>query len=153
MPKAWISGTVAKQRNSDWAGEPAYACKDRDHAYVGPSLRWEGLQTSPAASVQVSIEHAAKRPARVSATQPAAANNHRSDTETVDYLAQAFSGIELLVAIDVIESAISEGRKRVGLQVLKAGAGQADGGAQLEKAVRRLNRWRCIKEAIQCAFW
>ena len=52
-------------------------------------------------------------------TQPAAANHCRSDTETGECLARAFSEIELLVAIDVIESAISEGRKHVDLEALK----------------------------------
>jgi hypothetical protein len=52
-------------------------------------------------------------------TQAAAANNSSSDTETGEYLARAFSEIELLVAIDVIESATSEGRRHVDLQALK----------------------------------
>ena len=52
-------------------------------------------------------------------TELAAADNFRSDTETGEYLARAFSEIELLVAIDIIESAISEGRKHVDLEALK----------------------------------
>ena len=51
--------------------------------------------------------------------QPAAANSSRSDIETGEYLARAFSEIELLVAIDVIESAISETRRHVDLEALK----------------------------------
>jgi hypothetical protein len=35
------------------------------------------------------------------------------------YLAQAFSDIELLVALDVTRSAISEGRKHVDLEALR----------------------------------
>lgn len=42
-----------------------------------------------------------------------------TDTDTGEYLAQAFSDIELLVAADVIKSAISEGRKHVDLEALK----------------------------------
>jgi hypothetical protein len=52
-------------------------------------------------------------------TQTAAANNSRSGTETGGYLARAFSEIELLAAIDVIESAISEGRRHVDLEALE----------------------------------
>ena len=52
-------------------------------------------------------------------TQPIAASNSKSDTETGEYLARAFSGIELLVAIDVIGSAISETRRHVDLEALK----------------------------------
>jgi hypothetical protein len=52
-------------------------------------------------------------------TQPAGANNSKSDTETGEYLARAFSEIELLVAIDVVESAISETRRHVDLEALK----------------------------------
>jgi hypothetical protein len=52
-------------------------------------------------------------------TQAAAANNSSSDTETGEYLARAFSEIELLVAIDVIESATSERRRHVDLEALK----------------------------------
>jgi len=62
-----------------------------------------------------SIVHAVRR----HRTQPAAANKVRSNTETGEYLARAFSEIELLVAIDVIESAISEGRRHVDLEALK----------------------------------
>ena len=50
---------------------------------------------------------------------PTAANEPGTDTDTGEYLAQAFSAIELLVAADVIKSAISEGRKHVDLQALK----------------------------------
>jgi hypothetical protein len=50
---------------------------------------------------------------------PPAANKPATDTHTREYLAQAFSEIELLVAIDVIESAISEGRRHVDLEALK----------------------------------
>jgi hypothetical protein len=48
-----------------------------------------------------------------------AANKSGSNTETGEYLAHAFSDIELLVAVDVIESAISEGRRHVDLGALK----------------------------------
>jgi len=51
---------------------------------------------------------------------PPAANEPRTDTDTGEHLAQAFSTIELLVAIDVIKSAISVGRKHVDLEVLKS---------------------------------
>ncbi len=50
---------------------------------------------------------------------PPAANKPGTDTDTDEYLAQAFSDIELLVAADVIRSAISEGRKHVDLEALK----------------------------------
>jgi len=50
---------------------------------------------------------------------PPAANKPATDTHTYEYLAQAFSEIELRVAIDVIESAISEGRRHVDLEALK----------------------------------
>ena len=40
-------------------------------------------------------------------------------TESGPHLAQAFSDIELLVAIDVIKSAIAEGRKHVDAEALK----------------------------------
>lgn len=40
-------------------------------------------------------------------------------TESGQYLAQAFSDIELLVAIDVIKSAISEGRRHLDVEALK----------------------------------
>jgi len=50
--------------------------------------------------------------------QPAA-NKPGTDTDTGEYLARAFSAIELLVAADVIKSAISEGRKHVDLEALK----------------------------------
>ena len=39
--------------------------------------------------------------------------------DTSEYLARAFSDIELLVAADVIKSAISEGRKHVDLEALR----------------------------------
>lgn len=41
------------------------------------------------------------------------------DGEVAECLAQAFSDIELLVALDVIKSAISEGRKHVDLEALR----------------------------------
>jgi hypothetical protein len=50
---------------------------------------------------------------------PPAANKPGINTDTDAYLAQAFSDIELLVAADVIKSAISEGRKHVDLEALK----------------------------------
>jgi hypothetical protein len=52
-------------------------------------------------------------------TQPAAANNSRSDTETGEYLPRAFAEIELLAAIDVIESVISVGRRHVDFEALE----------------------------------
>ena len=48
-----------------------------------------------------------------------AANKLGTDVDTGEYLAQAFSDIELLVAADVIKSAISERRKHVDLDALK----------------------------------
>ena len=53
------------------------------------------------------------------AIEPKQANNSRSDTEIGEYLARAFSEIQLLAALDVIESAISEGRRHVDLEALK----------------------------------
>jgi len=50
---------------------------------------------------------------------PPAANKPATDSDTRKYLARAFSDIELLVAADVIKSAISEGRKHVDLEALK----------------------------------
>ncbi len=50
---------------------------------------------------------------------PPATNEPASDTDTGEHLAQAFSDIELLVAADVIKSAISEGRKHVDLEALR----------------------------------
>ncbi len=52
-------------------------------------------------------------------TPPPAANKPVSDTATGEYLGRAFSDIELLVATDVIKSAISEGRKHLDLEALK----------------------------------
>jgi hypothetical protein len=49
----------------------------------------------------------------------AAASKPGTDTDTGEYLASAFSDIELLVAIDVINSAIAEGRKHVDVEALK----------------------------------
>lgn len=51
---------------------------------------------------------------------PCATNRSGTDTDTGEYLAPAFSDIELLVAVDVIKSAISEGRKHVDLAALRA---------------------------------
>jgi len=42
-----------------------------------------------------------------------------TDTDSGEYLAQAFSDIELLVATDVIKSVISEGRKHVDVEALR----------------------------------
>ena len=50
---------------------------------------------------------------------PPTAKKRATDSDTRKYLAQAFSDIELLVAADVIKSAISEGRKHVDLEALK----------------------------------
>jgi hypothetical protein len=50
---------------------------------------------------------------------PPAANKPGTDTDTGEYLARAFSDIELLVAADVIKSAISEGRQHVDREALK----------------------------------
>ena len=50
---------------------------------------------------------------------PPAANKPGTDTDTGEYLAQAFSDIELLVATDVIKTAIAEGRQHVDLEALK----------------------------------
>jgi hypothetical protein len=52
-------------------------------------------------------------------TAPPAKNKSGTGTDTSESLAQAFSDIELLVAIDVIKSAISEGRKHVDLAALR----------------------------------
>ncbi len=49
-----------------------------------------------------------------------AVNKPATDSDTRKYLAQAFSDIELLVAADVIKSAISEGRKHVDLEALRS---------------------------------
>jgi hypothetical protein len=43
-----------------------------------------------------------------------------TDTDTGEYLAQVFSDIELLVATDVIKSAISAGRKHVDVEALRS---------------------------------
>jgi hypothetical protein len=50
---------------------------------------------------------------------PLAANNPGTDTYSGEYLVQAFSDIELLVAADMIKSAISAGRKHLDLEALK----------------------------------
>lgn len=46
-------------------------------------------------------------------TPPPAASKSGTDADTGEHLARAFSDIELLVAVDVIKSAISERRKHV----------------------------------------
>jgi flagellar hook-basal body complex protein FliE len=43
----------------------------------------------------------------------------RSDSDADEYLAQAFSDIELLAAADVIRAAITQGKKHVDLEALK----------------------------------
>jgi hypothetical protein len=50
---------------------------------------------------------------------PRAAKKTETDTDTGEYLARAFSDVELLVAADVIRSTISEGRRHVDLDALK----------------------------------
>jgi len=51
---------------------------------------------------------------------PPTASKPQAARESGQYLAQAFSDIELLVAIDVVKSAISEGRKHVDVEALKS---------------------------------
>ena len=46
--------------------------------------------------------------------------NRTSGADTGEYLANAFSDIELLVAADVIKSAISEGKKHLDREALKS---------------------------------
>jgi hypothetical protein len=77
----------------------------------------DAIQAVPAAqpSRQRSIVRAVPRHRNA----PPAANKPGSDTDTGEYLAQAFSAIELLVAADVIKSAISGGRRHVDLEALK----------------------------------
>ncbi len=53
-------------------------------------------------------------------TPSRAARDRTGSVHTAEYLAQAFSNIELLVAADVIKSAISEGRKHLDLEALKS---------------------------------
>ncbi len=70
---------------------------------------------------QFRAQKAYHRTMRRHRTPPAAANNPRtSDIDTSEYLAQAFSDIELIVAADVIKSAIAEGRKHVDLEALRS---------------------------------
>ena len=53
-------------------------------------------------------------------TPPPAADDPRTkDTDTGEYLAQAFSDIELIAAADVIKSAIAQSRKHVDLEALR----------------------------------
>jgi hypothetical protein len=50
---------------------------------------------------------------------PAAKDPGTSGTDPGPYLAKAFSDIELIVATDVIRSAIAEGKKHVDLAALR----------------------------------
>jgi len=50
----------------------------------------------------------------------AAKRARTSGADAGEYLAHAFSDIELLVAADAIKSAISEGRKHLDLEALKS---------------------------------
>ncbi len=57
---------------------------------------------------------------RATPSQPAISGEQARDRERYsEYLAQAFSDNEMLVAIDVIGAAISEGRRHVDLEALK----------------------------------
>lgn len=53
-------------------------------------------------------------------TAPPANPPGTDDIGTGEYLARAFSDIELIVAADVIKSAIAEGRKHVDPEALRA---------------------------------
>ena len=66
----------------------------------------------------------AKKRARVSAVTPKAEGQERKRPRAIggdsgEYLAQAFSDIELLAAADVIKAAIDAGRKHVDVDALR----------------------------------